>query len=224
MNLHLRRLLICIGVCLVAGVMIGISATLGPHDLEFRANVVLTIATIVAAIVAFFAGQSVMDFRAQGISPQGFFAIDDRGHRKILHSTAVIAAYRRKKVSREAARGWLKSNRLPRRNSRWAELAFVCSALFLFFGGFQLLPIVLQYWSWLVAWFVLAVSFLSGLRGIVLAFREWYCRLAAAFGTCGACAYELQGSPAADDGCTVCPECGAAWRVEPTSPGHNRTS
>jgi hypothetical protein len=32
-------------------------------------------------------------------------------------------------------------------------------------------------------------------------------------GRCPGCGYELEGVPReADDGCTVCPECGAAWR------------
>jgi hypothetical protein len=30
---------------------------------------------------------------------------------------------------------------------------------------------------------------------------------------CPACAYDLGAAPTADDGCAVCPECGAAWRV-----------
>ncbi|MBL8757394.1 MAG: hypothetical protein JNK35_03060 [Phycisphaerae bacterium] len=33
---------------------------------------------------------------------------------------------------------------------------------------------------------------------------------------CPACGYDLTGQPVAGDGCTVCPECAAAWRV-PTS-------
>ena len=30
---------------------------------------------------------------------------------------------------------------------------------------------------------------------------------------CPVCVYDLAGSPIAGDGCTVCPECGAAWRL-----------
>jgi hypothetical protein len=30
---------------------------------------------------------------------------------------------------------------------------------------------------------------------------------------CGACAYDLSGTAPDSDGCRVCPECGAAWRV-----------
>jgi Zn ribbon nucleic-acid-binding protein len=33
---------------------------------------------------------------------------------------------------------------------------------------------------------------------------------------CPACAHDLKDIPARDDGVTVCPECGAAWRVEGT--------
>jgi hypothetical protein len=38
-------------------------------------------------------------------------------------------------------------------------------------------------------------------------------RAVAMVGTCPACMYDLSGSVAESDGCTVCPECGAAWRV-----------
>lgn len=35
-------------------------------------------------------------------------------------------------------------------------------------------------------------------------------------GRCASCTYPLQCVPPASDGCTVCPECGAAWKI----PGH----
>jgi len=31
-------------------------------------------------------------------------------------------------------------------------------------------------------------------------------------GYCGSCGYGLDGAQVADDGCILCPECGAAWR------------
>ncbi len=34
---------------------------------------------------------------------------------------------------------------------------------------------------------------------------------------CPQCLYELHGLPAEDDGCVVCPECGAAWRFDVVS-------
>jgi hypothetical protein len=36
----------------------------------------------------------------------------------------------------------------------------------------------------------------------------------AAAGYCGSCGYALERGFIAEDGCTVCPECGAAWRLE----------
>lgn len=32
-------------------------------------------------------------------------------------------------------------------------------------------------------------------------------------GTCACCEYEIAGLPIERDGCVVCPECGAAWKV-----------
>ena len=54
----------------------------------------------------------------------------------------------------------------------------------------------------------------------VIALQLWLSRaravvraeVATRYGRCGACGYPLQ-TPPASDGCTVCPECGAAWRT-----------
>jgi hypothetical protein len=32
-------------------------------------------------------------------------------------------------------------------------------------------------------------------------------------GICGACRYDLDGALIEEDGCVLCPECGAAWRI-----------
>ncbi|MEM9374417.1 MAG: hypothetical protein AAGA55_12315 [Planctomycetota bacterium] len=37
-------------------------------------------------------------------------------------------------------------------------------------------------------------------------------------GLCPHCAHGIAGIPPESDGCTVCPECAAAWRTEPTYP------
>jgi hypothetical protein len=39
-------------------------------------------------------------------------------------------------------------------------------------------------------------------------------------GICSACGYSIKGLEPQDDGCTVCPECGAAWRFEDTDSKH----
>jgi hypothetical protein len=44
-------------------------------------------------------------------------------------------------------------------------------------------------------------------------FRRAAVRRILGLGLCAGCAYELSGAPAGADGCRVCPECGAAWRV-----------
>ncbi len=42
---------------------------------------------------------------------------------------------------------------------------------------------------------------------------EWLCARRLARVECGACTFSLDGLPTEPDGCTLCPECGAAWRV-----------
>ena len=44
-------------------------------------------------------------------------------------------------------------------------------------------------------------------RGVSMA------RAIAAHGHCATCGYLLVDLPAAPDGCTVCPECGSAWKI-----------
>jgi hypothetical protein len=41
---------------------------------------------------------------------------------------------------------------------------------------------------------------------------------------CPACAFSLQAAHAGKDGCTVCPECGAAWRLPDADRGERPTS
>jgi hypothetical protein len=67
----------------------------------------------------------------------------------------------------------------------------------------------------LLAYGALASAFLGGRwlflrRGVRLLLRD---RL------CPACGYRLSGIAPADDGCTVCPECGAAWRFTKNETG-----
>lgn len=45
---------------------------------------------------------------------------------------------------------------------------------------------------------------------------------AVAEGYCGACGYDLESVPQADDGCLVCPECGAAWLAQRVTVPHWR--
>lgn len=66
---------------------------------------------------------------------------------------------------------------------------------------------------------VLVISIVA----LVLPFWKWansrtrlrFTRLVLEQGHCPSCGYALADIPAADDGCTVCPECGSAWRISP---------
>jgi hypothetical protein len=56
---------------------------------------------------------------------------------------------------------------------------------------------------WLVAWLLWWFT-----RG-----RQRAAEAMATEGRCPSCAYDIAQLPVADDGCTICPECGGAWRV-----------
>lgn len=43
--------------------------------------------------------------------------------------------------------------------------------------------------------------------------RQRIARIVSRHGFCASCGYALSNIPAAADGCTVCPECGSAWRT-----------
>ncbi len=43
--------------------------------------------------------------------------------------------------------------------------------------------------------------------------RQRIARVVTRHGFCPSCGYDLASIPVADDGCTVCSECGSAWRV-----------
>ena len=45
-------------------------------------------------------------------------------------------------------------------------------------------------------------------------FRPWLKRYRQAAGRCRACDYDLARLEPEADGCTVCPECSAAWRLD----------
>ena len=62
---------------------------------------------------------------------------------------------------------------------------------------------------WLTAYAIGRVTHVNWARKRVL---QQKVRAILATGVCPACDYELRSIPVAVDGCTICPECGAAWR------------
>lgn len=65
--------------------------------------------------------------------------------------------------------------------------------------------------GWLVVWLCVGTPTMRGMH-------ERIHRRLAHLRMCLCCGYELEGIPAESDGCTVCPECGAAWRLTESSP------
>jgi hypothetical protein len=49
---------------------------------------------------------------------------------------------------------------------------------------------------------------------IVRSHRREIARMVASEHYCASCGYSLREMSAAEDGCTVCPECGSAWRLD----------
>ncbi len=64
----------------------------------------------------------------------------------------------------------------------------------------------------LIGVFILVAIFVSALRVWMPAVARYWLSI----GQCASCRYDLSGVAVAADGCTVCPECGAAWRLMPT--------
>jgi hypothetical protein len=65
---------------------------------------------------------------------------------------------------------------------------------------------------------LISLLFVVGLMALLVLGRYLFKRLAVAEllrdGLCPACTYEILDLPLAPDRCTVCPECGAAWRLQ----------
>lgn len=70
---------------------------------------------------------------------------------------------------------------------------------------------------------VASFVFALGIAQIVSVFRykpmlEWLASRRLSFYQCGSCLYQLDGINPDPDGCTLCPECGAAWKLPPREP------
>ncbi len=93
---------------------------------------------------------------------------------------------------------------------------------FLLIGVFVGIPLAVGPVVWLNAPKWWPITFLISAGGTI---RWWYhqrmrtmnaadaASLHKSRGRCATCAYSLRGLPREPDGCTVCPECGAAWRL-----------
>ncbi len=97
-----------------------------------------------------------------------------------------------------------------------ATIGLVVLAWAVPFGIHVWLPIDLPTaagWALGLLWLALGVVVVQVVRVVLL---KWYNPALLVIGHCPSCGYDLTELPREDDGCVVCPECGAAWAVDGT--------
>jgi hypothetical protein len=142
---------------------------------------------------------------------------DDRGRPVVLRAyNEVPPALKLTAEELEIARAWHKNHRFPWRET-WLFLLGLALAICILFlphlNGLQVAPI----WDWVSALIaiviviaiapILTAALLRHASNGVLAARR-----------CPSCYHHLRLLPVEADGCTVCPGCGAAWRLAERKP------
>jgi len=127
-----------------------------------------------------------------------------------------LLSYDREKTGMDAVREVSRTKRGP---GAWRIIRLSLVGIFI---GFLLLSAAIdavngRYGFGIFMGVILSLSFGE------LVIRRWYrrwrhreavLRAMVMQGLCGSCGYELHGINSSDDGCIVCPECGAAWRTD----------
>ena len=120
-----------------------------------------------------------------------------------------------------------KANMTPRQRLIWRS-----GFLAMMVGGFmpQVLVLINVQWRtypWLTPQVIF--TYLAAFAPATVAFLWIFFRLAKnpgiathrlERGVCGSCCYSIESLPSDPDGCTVCPECGAAWKLPPPPPNN----
>ncbi len=175
-------------------------------DIHWTVIAVVSI-TLAAPIWVFFGFLATASFIERAIWPRG---VPDRDHR--YEATFLwdsknfgLAKSERTRV-RDAALRFGHPLRVTRRRLV-ALLSLWLAPLVLW--AFDTPPVL--EWSICGVWLVFAMVIFTRLMKVSLI--RWQSRGLVAIGRCPSCGYDLLNLPVADDGCSVCPECGAAWRV-----------
>ncbi len=116
---------------------------------------------------------------------------------------------------------WLEWRRLPPPGeARWKALAGYAASLLAFGAWMIVAAAVPGSWPFAVTLGVIfvgsALSFAFFVVGVWFTNRDFYEKAARRMDhgpNCSSCWYDLSGQTPEDDGCVVCPECGAAWRM-----------
>ena len=142
----------------------------------------------------------------------GSYTRDDRGHRfKLLWLKKFLTPDRSRGFAHK--RRWQRASRATLK--QWVSL--LMSIVVIGFALWLASLAALHGREGLAAWIALGTFI-----GMILLFslnERWITarRIAGLLkiGHCGCCLYSLEGLLPAKDGCRVCPECGAAWRLGP---------
>jgi hypothetical protein len=143
--------------------------------------------------------------------------LDDRGKTVVLCPyNEVPPALKLTNEEIEAARVWHKNHRFPWRET-WRFLVGLAAAIFILFlphvNGVQMAPV----WDWgCAAIAILIVIAIAPMLTTALLRHASNGVLAAR--RCPSCYHHLRLLPVEPDGCTICPGCGAAWRLAERTP------
>ena len=146
---------------------------------------------------------------------------DDRGvrHALVPHETLLPGTCEPARRKRLVNAGWHDQPRLTRADwLRMAPYLLLMIVAVLLMGQ---VPALLTFrlhlrmpWGMLAA---IPIGLAPAALSVWMMRRALPRRLAGVYlraGFCASCGQDLTGLPRAEDGCTVCPECGAAWRVQ----------
>ena len=145
------------------------------------------------------------------IWPRGVRSVDVRGNEIELRDIKKMPS------GDQITRQWrAKAKNRPVMSARTAKmLLFPTVSLICAFGVVALMILGVKFPTWANWVFTLISVPLSivGLRMIRVIGLRLQCAWIVANGRCGSCGYDLAKLPVAEDSCTICPECGAAWKL-----------
>lgn len=145
--------------------------------------------------------------------PRGVQSLDDRGDAvEIREIRKMPSGNQITKQEQTAAMKRIKK-------SDMTGVLIVFYATFIYFCGslafFYFTKVDLPLWAdWFLGIVNVAIPFLVA-RFIKVKILIARAKGLVAVSRCASCGYNLKELPLADDGCTICPECGAAWMLQP---------
>ncbi len=146
------------------------------------------------------------------IWPRGVSDRDVRGKEIRIRETWNMPT--RFKFTREqdvAYKKWLRMQPVLWTVLLWVVPWFIPLLILVLQMSTEIVPEPVFLWSLLLSCLVAVEFSVYSVRGALLREKS---RFYPVIRRCASCGYDLSGLKAEEDGCTVCPECGAAWRLD----------